>query len=491
MKIRVAAAGMHIESGTFSPLRSRKEDFFTLRGEDMRSRYPFLELSEFSAIDLLPLVHFRAMPGGMIVRADYEEMKAEIMDRLSALSEPPDAFYFDVHGAMTVEGLDDAEADLLESIRSHLPTHAVVTCSQDLHGNVSPRLVAMVDLMTTYRTAPHVDWMETRERALRLLVKCFLEQRLPYRAYVPIPVLVSGEMSSTEYEPGRALYSPIAEEAQSTGIWDASLWVGYAWADQQRSGAVALVLGEAEASQSLCESIARRYWQARQDFVFVTQAGPFAQCWKHALASPDKPVFLSDAGDNPTAGGAGDVVRTLGELLELAEVKESAVRVIYASIPDATALEVMRQAGVGAMVSVSLGAKLDPSHGDPLPVTGEVRFLLEGADPQGVLRCGGVDIIVSARRRPYHLRGDYLALGLDPLQTEVTIVKIGYLEPELKAMAAGHWLILSQGGVRADFWQSQYCQRRVPLFPFEKDFSWQPQAQVFAPRPWTSRISLA
>lgn len=479
MSWKVAAAGIHIESGTFTPLRTKREDFFTLRGGEMLERYPFLQSQEFSDVQLLPLVHFRAMPGGMIAAADYALMKQEIMDRLLALPQAPDAFYFDVHGAMTVEGLDDAEADLLETIRNALPASVWVTCSQDLHGNVSPRLLESVDLITTYRTAPHIDWMETRERAMRLLLRALRENRLPVMAYVPIPVLVSGEMSSTENEPGRSLYAPMADEARLEGMWDVSLWVGYAWADQKRSGAVALALADhGEMAKTAAEKIAQRYWDARHDMGFVSPAAPFEDCWQQACDASDTAFFLSDAGDNPTAGGAGDVTDTLAKVIDANALLEEKKQVIFASIPDAQACQAMLDAGVGARIRLSLGGKLDPIHGTALAVEGEVCALISGEDGQGVLHVEGVDIIVSRRRRPYHRRDDFLRLGLDPALCDVTIVKIGYLEPELKAMARHHRLVLSPGGVRADFWNMPYHQRQRPLYPFEREFDWRPAAKI-------------
>lgn len=479
MSWKVAVAGIHIESGTFTPLRTKREDFFTLRGVEMLERYPFLQSQEFADVELQPLVHFRAMPGGMIAAADYEAMKEEIIDRLRALPHAPEAFYFDVHGAMTVEGLDDAEADLLEAIRQHLPASVWVTCSQDLHGNVSPRLLACLDLITTYRTAPHIDWMETRERAMRLLLRALRENRLPVMAFVPIPVLVSGEMSSTEYEPGRSLYAPLADEARSEGLWDVSLWVGYVWADQERSGALALALADdLKQAKTVVEKIAQRYWDARHGMNFVSPAAPFEDCWQQACTAMEKPFFLSDAGDNPTAGAAGDVTDTLAKVLHANARLEEKMRVVFASIPDALACRAMLDAGVGARLRLSLGGKLDPIHGQALHVVGEVRALLPGEDAQGVLRVEDVDIIVSMRRRPYHRRDDFLQLGLDPALSDVTIVKIGYLEPELKAMARQHRLILSSGGVRADFWNLSYARRKRPLYPFEREFEWWPVAQI-------------
>jgi microcystin degradation protein MlrC len=489
--MRLGIAGIHIESGTFSPLRSTIADFHATRGEEMLDRYPFLGKPEFAAVDPVPLAHFRALPGGMVRRADYETMKSEILDRLDAAG-TFDAFYFDIHGAMSVEDLDDAEADLLAAIRGRTGPDMLVTCSQDLHGNVSDRLVGMLDAVTAYRTAPHLDWMETRERAVRLLLRARAEGLRPVRARVGIPVLVSGEMSSTTAEPGASLYAPLPAESARPGVWDASLWVGYAWADHPRAMATAVVTGtDAGAVAATAEEIARRYWEARHEFRFATETGTAEECIARALACDEHPVFLSDAGDNPTAGAAGDVPHTLAALLGHPAFREGGpASAIFASIPDAPAIEAIRKSALGDTLRLELGGKLDPVHGTPLPVEGRLEKFIEGGvsggeygaagdTPQAVLRCGNVRVVVTGGRRPYHRRGDFLALGLDPLDHPLTIVKIGYLEPELAAMARRHFLVLSPGGVNPQLESLPYTRLRRPIFPLDRDFPWSPKARVF------------
>jgi microcystin degradation protein MlrC len=478
--LRLAIAGIHIESSTFSPLRSQREDFIPLEGAAMLSRYPFLAGPDFAEIEPAPLAHFRALPGGMIRRECYDAMKGRIV-RLAAEAGPVDALYFDVHGAMAVEGLDDAEADLLAALRHAVGGHLPVTCSQDLHGNVSPVLAAMTDIITTYRTAPHRDWLETRERAVRLLLRWRAQGGQLHRAHVSIPVLVSGEMSSTESEPGRSLYAPIPAMAEQPGVWDASLWVGYAWADQARSMATAMALGpDAEAVGTVARELGQRYWKARHDFRFIAPAGSAEWCLDAALKLDSRAVFLSDAGDNPTAGGAGDVTATLGTLLaHPAFGPTGPATAIFASIPDAEAVAACMAAGTGQSVSLAVGGKLDPVHGKPLGLTGTVQAIKEEGDVGGrsaVLRIGGARVILTEKRKPFHLRADFLRLGIDPLEHTVTVVKIGYLEPELKAMARGHFLVLSPGAVHPAPTSLPYRHRTRPLFPFEQDFAWEPGA---------------
>jgi hypothetical protein len=46
-----------------------------------------------------------------------------------------------------------------------------------------------------------------------------------------------------------------------------------------------------------------------------------------------------------------------------------------------------------------------------------------------VIAVGGLRIIVTARRKPYHLESDFIALGLRPRGADLVMVRIGYLEP--------------------------------------------------------------
>jgi len=96
-----------------------------------------------------------------------------------------------------------------------------------------------------------------------------------------------------------------------------------------------------------------------------------------------------------------------------------------------------------------------------------------------VIRVGGVRVIVTERRRPYHLRQDYLRLGLDPLEHDLCVVKIGYLEPELAAMARAHFLLLTPGAVPPVLTGIPYQHLRRPIHPLDRNFIWQPEAEIF------------
>ncbi|MFE4625812.1 M81 family metallopeptidase [Streptomyces mirabilis] len=472
----IAIAGLGIESSTFSPARTEAPAFHPQRGEDVLTRYPFLAPGTplRDAASWRGALVGKALPGGTVTAAAFAELSAELLRRLGELPRL-DGLWYDIHGAMTVEGVDDAEAVLLARIRETVGADVIVSTSMDLHGNVSRELAHMSDLITCYRMAPHEDHMETKERAARHLVDLLATGApRPVKAWIPVPVLLAGEQTSTRIEPARSVYAAIDEVEATDGVTDAAIWVGYAWADEPRNRAAVVVTGPSEAVVGRgAERLARGFWEARRAFAFVAPTGSLDECLAEALASsPDaRPFFISDTGDNPTAGGAGDVTWGLQRVLSRPEFKEpSRPTVIYASVPGPAAVEAAEKAGVGATVTVTAGAEVDDRHAGPLTMTGVVHAVRHGDRDAGnevVLRVGSVYVIITRLRKPYHYEHDFTGLALDPRGADVVVVKIGYLEPELFAMSAGWKMALTPGGVDQDLVRLGHHRIRRPMFPFD------------------------
>jgi microcystin degradation protein MlrC len=62
-------------------------------------------------------------------------------------------------------------------------------------------------------------------------------------------------------------------------------------------------------------------------------------------------------------------------------------------------------------------------------------------------------------------------LGLTPRTTDIVVVKIGYLEPELFAMKADWMMALTPGGVDQDLERLPYKRIQRPMFPFDKEMT--------------------
>ncbi|GAA2374808.1 microcystin degradation protein MlrC [Catellatospora methionotrophica] len=473
--LRIAIGGVHIESSTFSPHLSTAADFEVTRGDALLARYDWLTLPWAEGVEWIPLVHARALPGGAVEAAAYEAWAAEIVDRIAA-SGPLDGMLLDFHGAMSVVGRDDAEGDLITAIRSALGPRPYVSAAMDLHGNVSQVLFDGCDLLTCYRTAPHVDVWETRERAARNLVEALHRGQRPHKALVHVPILLPGEKTSTREEPARGLYARIPEIEARDGVVDAAIWIGYAWADQARcQGAVVVTGTDATAAADAARELGERFWAARDEFAFVAPTGTMDECLDTALAADParRPFFISDSGDNPGAGGADDVTFALERLLARPEIRDGACRAVFASLVDPQAVAQVAGQPVGSAVRVTAGGRIDAREPGPLVLDGVLEAVAD--DPDGgrcvSVRVGGLSVFLTSRRMQYRLLASYARLGVEVDAVDVVVVKIGYLEPELFD-AAGDWLLaLTPGGVDQDLARLPYRRVVRPMFPLDRDFT--------------------
>nr|WP_308493968.1 M81 family metallopeptidase [Microbacterium protaetiae] len=477
---RIGIAGISIESSTFSPHISGDEAFTVRTGAELLAYYPFLERGRplRDAAEWIPLTHGRSLPGGAVAPTTYLRMKEAIIEGISAHG-PFDGFFFDIHGAMSVVGMQDAEADLASAVRDALGPDTLISASMDLHGNVSRELLDEVDLITCYRMAPHEDWLNTKERAAHHLLDRLRGaggtdplRRRPYKAWVPVPVLLPGEKTSTRLDPAKRIYAQVPDVEALPGVVDAAIWVGYAWADEPRCQAAVVVTGDERGTIAReAEKLARLYWNAREDFAFVGPAASLGDALDRALADgAARPYVISDSGDNPTAGGAGDVSWTLGELLARPDLTDGARTVIYASVFDPGAVAEAVAAGTGAAVELSVGGRVDAGPRGPVALGGEIVSITEGDDDAGtqvVVRAGSVYAIVTERRKPFHHLDDFRMLGLEPESADVVIVKIGYLEPELYALAADWTLALTPGGVDQDLLRLGHRHLAPGVVPFD------------------------
>ena len=216
-------------------------------GEKIFNRYSFLseESVNRKRAKWFPTIVAKSLPGGIVSKETYDSI---LNQTLSLLKEnlPYDGLFLDIHGAMSVQGLIDAEGDYIKKIREVVGYKTIISTSMDLHGNVSKRLAKESDLITCYRMAPHEDAMESKQRALENLLKRIENGKGKplYKAWIPVPILLPGEQTSTRVDPGKKLYAQVDPITKIDGILDAGIWVGYAWADEPRNHAVVVVTGD-------------------------------------------------------------------------------------------------------------------------------------------------------------------------------------------------------------------------------------------------------
>ena len=480
-KPRIAIAGLAIESSTFSPAKTVEEDFKARVGTDVFTFYPFLSKDSINRnkAEWIPTIRGHALPGGIVTKEAYESLVNKTLTMLKK-NMPYDGLFFDIHGAMSVEDIDDPEGDFIKKIRNVIGYETLISTSMDLHGNVSLELAEETDLITCYRMAPHEDALESKKRAVEnLLERLESKKGKPlYKARIEVPILLPGEKTSTRIEPGKSLYAKVNPITKSPGIIDAGIWLGYPWADEPRNHGVIMVTGDNKnAVSQAAEYLAESFWNVKDEFEFVAPVASLDESLNLALKSKEIPYIISDMGDNPTAGGAGDVTWTLRELLKREEfINNNGPSVIYASIPGPELTKKAIEIGVGNEVEALVGAQIDNRYSPPIKIKGKITAIKHGdkyAETEVVVQSGSIKIIVTKKRKPYHKLSDFTELNINPNESDIIIVKIGYLVPELYNINKGWTMALTPGGVDQDLDRLDYKRIKRPMFPLD-DFENKP-----------------
>jgi microcystin degradation protein MlrC len=230
--------------------------------------------------------------------------------------------------------------------------------------------------------------------------------------------------------------------------------------------------GSREAAQAAAVCLARKVWDARRQFAYGCETAELEEGVGRALAAKESTVFLTDSGDNVTASTPGDLPIVLRYLVE-----RKAKSALVAGINDTAAVKRCFEAGEGKKLTLSLGATIEKRFGPPLEVEAEVVRLVKG--PRlAVIRIGPVEAILADGPMAFTDPSQFVPCGLDPLSRKIVVVKEGYLYPGLTRIAPRYIMLLTPGAGDMRIERLTYSRRRKPIFPFEPDTTFDPQAAV-------------
>jgi microcystin degradation protein MlrC len=423
--LRIAVGGIYHETHTLAVPRTGLADFAFYRGAEILETYRGTRTELGGCIDaagdleLVPLLYATTAPSGLIERAVYEVAAAELVAGLHRAQ--PDALFLVLHGAMVVEGMNDAEGDLLQRLRAVLGTRPLAV-TVDFHGNISQRMVAHADLMIGYKTVPHVDPYDRARECFGLLERMLRGEIRPVMSLKKPPVISTPPAQATDSKPMRELIGRALELEQDPRVLSASVFGGFAYSDEPRMGMSCLVAtdGDRELADRLAADLCDRVWNARQDFAVPQMTPAEAVRWAMAAASP---VALVDVADNVGGGTTADATGILAALLQAGATGA------LVTIRDPEAVAEAFAVGVGGRLTARVGAKTDGYHGQPVPISGEVirlqtegrwRYIGEYMTGQpgdmgraALVRAGGVDIILTEKRVAAWDRGYLSLLGVD------------------------------------------------------------------------------
>lgn len=493
---RVFVASMHHESNSFNPITAGVNEFVVRRGNELfKSFHPNDSLTGViktlmaARYDVVPGLSCDAVPNGEVDYDFFMQTKDELIDiaKTENAKKPFDAITLSLHGSMRIKKLGDCEGFLLEELRSIFPDIPIFT-SLDMHATMTERMHVNADGFVGYKCAPHTDCYETGEHAANMTIDVLENGIKAYSSWVRVPILIAGEQSSTTVEPMITLIKKLREAEKKTGIMAASYLMGFPWADNPDSSVAVYVVGkDSDLVKNEALDLAHFIWSKKDEFCFETQALHEKEAIDAAVEAADDgvtPVYLSDSGDNPTAGSSGDVTELAAMLIKDERISRLKKPVFYGGFYDPDAVE--KCAGnVGKEITLTFGAKFDQVTSSPITVKGVVKNYVADLGNRGrkegtaaVFSTHNIDFIITKEHIGYAGPEVFLDMGLNPADASIVICKLGYLGPGHEAYAKRAILVLTKGSTNEDLKTLTYKKLPRPIFPLDDYFYFDPAMNI-------------
>jgi len=337
-----------------------------------------------------------------------------------------DVIFAELHGAMVADAFDDAEGELLRRIRAVIGPDVPVVGTLDLHVNMSDLMVETTNLLSAYRTYPHVDWGDTGRRAARWLDRALSWGPRPAKAMRRMPFLIPVTAGCSLISPVKELYETLETIEAETGV-HLNFTPGFPPADIADCGPAVFGYGADQATvQRAVDRLADAVNAAEPVFA-AQRVQPVAEAVANAIrisTGAARPVVIADTQDNPGAGSPSNTTGIIKELL-----KQGAQSAVVGNFHDPELAAAAHAAGVGAHLNAPIRDVPGPwtvvalSDGSFEGTSPMLRSKVAQMGKTAVLKQDGVEVLVaSIRQQPIH-RETFSHLGIDPRDRKIVALK--------------------------------------------------------------------
>ncbi|MGK7871108.1 M81 family metallopeptidase [Falsiroseomonas sp. E2-1-a20] len=378
--MRIAIAGLSLESVSFLPIETTIEDFKRTEssGAGMLTRYRgtntvpggFIAVCEREGAELVPILRAEGGAAGPASDEAFVHYSDRICAGLKAV-EPLDGVLLNLHGAMATPTRLDPDRELTERVRAVIGRKVPLVVALDYHANIDASLLEMADAVFGYRFSPHVDMGETGERAADCMIRMLRGELRPSCALFKPGVMVPSIFSATSLPPlSDIVAESIRMSKEAPHYLDISVFAGFSYADVPNCGFSVLAVSGAgqasanDAARKLCDRIyAERHALVHRELVKGLEDG-IAHALDHAR-NAKKPIVLLEHADR-----MNDSTHVLRALMG----RTNGIRVAVPFVWDPAAAAAAVQAGQGATVSLDIGGHSSDGAGGPVRIKGRVIF---------------------------------------------------------------------------------------------------------------------
>ena len=436
-----------------------------------------------AGIEVIPAVYAVSGASGVIKRHTFDYIEACFIRTVEEHLNEIDGIYMMLHGASEVEGLGSGEHHILAEVRKRVGPYVPIYVACDPHGNLCKEYVESAQVVRSYRESPHTDSIQTRRIVAGMLCEALKKRENIHAVYRKLPLILGGEQSVSADEPVKSINQYMDEMEKDPRICSASWHVGYIRHDTPVAGcgivAVPQTAADQEYAQEIADKVAAYVWDKRHEFHYTGLTAEPDKALEMAMAQEKGPVFITDSGDNVTSGATGWNTYILRQVLAL---KDTDKTFLFASICDPQCCRGLMEAEIGEERHITLGVGHDElsapveldvtvkSKGEIVRsgTTGSTIMKVFGHCVTAHVKETGIDIVVADSEKTFSAKIIYDRAHVDWNDYDITVVKQGYIFPELKEAAAFYVMSLTGGATPQNTKKLQFKRIQRPMYPIDE-----------------------
>ncbi|MCZ6680406.1 MAG: M81 family metallopeptidase, partial [Candidatus Poribacteria bacterium] len=397
----------------------------------------FIDGAETHGFELIPTVLATAQPSGPTPRDIFDAIVGELVQGIADAGSI-DGVLLQLHGSMVAgdldgaDGIDDAEGHILAAVREQVGPDVPILAQLDIHSNVSPQMIEMADVLIGRESYPEVDMAERSRECADVLMRIVKDSVRPTMALRQLPMFW-GMNQVTAHSPMREAIAELHNVEAQPGVICGSIATCYYLADVPHMGSSVYIVtdNDPDLAQAYADQLGEWIFERRADWHYPIPST--REALERAEAEGRYPVIFADRNDNTGGGSPGDSTGVLQTFIE-AGLQDACV--LY--IVDPEAIAECQNAGVGATLTLDVGAKSTPLQGQPIRMTAEVVALSNGdfrydgpmyaglsgsMGPSAHILQDGIHILLVTRREQPFDTAFARTLGLDPRQMRYIGIK--------------------------------------------------------------------
>lgn len=481
MKVKVFVSKFVLEANENIPMKSDLETMDICYGSECVKRMQISDRCLKRGVKAIPGIYADGASSGVMKKQAFMYIEDKMISTLKQHLHEIDGIYLHFHGASKVEGIGSGDHYLLMKIREIVGPYLPIAITCDPHGNLNQEYVENATIIRSYRESPHTDMKKTIELVFDKLIDLLENRRSITPIYRKLPLILGGEQSVSSDEPVSSINQYLDEIEKDPRILSVSWHVGYIRHDTPNAGCGIVAIPSdnkyREYAEAVVDDLQEFIWTRRHEFRYTGITKEPEQALEMVVKCSDKPVFLTDSGDNVTSGAMGANTSVLQQVLNLEDSRGKSF--LFAAIHDKEAFKRLDQVTIGETVELSLGMEIDElSSNVDLKVkikdkgrqTG-TKIFGEVGDFGGCILVSvidkAIDIIVTDTNHPFVEQHQFEAAGANWNDYDIIIVKIGYAFPELKEHGKLCVMSLTKGATLQDTSALPFKLIMRPMFPID------------------------